>query len=142
MDHSKFLVHKVTPYKIRLHLNVHQKRLGKPSKDRFYFLSPDKVTDLGNEMREDLMIKQDSWFLGVLSYLMLTLTYPFDSIDDIYHKRPELMKENISQDMKDLIIIKLLNKDPAQRPSIEDLLQQPLIKEAVIKFIGELSVDD
>ena len=142
MHHGKFLIHKVTPYKIRFHLNVHPKRLGKWSKERFQFFSPEKAASEGKELDKDVLIKQDSWFLGVLSYLMITLTYPFEKLEDIPTHSPKIEKENFSQEMKDLVCNQLLNKDPTKRPSIMDLLNIPLIKEAVIRFIGELNVDD
>jgi len=44
--------------------------------------------------------------------------------------------------MRNFICEKLLNKDPAKRPTISDLLKVPFLSEAIVKFINELFIGD
>ena len=87
--------------------------------------------------------KQDVWSIGVIAYQLCTLRLPFyyeqngatiaailnNTHDPIPHK-------HFSDELKD-IINRLLTKDPEHRPSIQELIKVPIIRDALDTLLKE-----
>lgn len=77
--------------------------------------------------------KIDTWSLGVILYTMIHGTMPFDEDDEtktkwkIVNDNPTYNESLISSDAKDLVE-KLLQKDPIQRPSLNEVLLHPFLQ--------------
>ncbi len=78
------------------------------------------------------------WAIGVLAYYIIDNISPFvDTTDE--GTKENIIKHNVSFDSDEWhnisshckeFIKKCLNKDPHQRPTIDDLLDDPFIKSA------------
>ena len=79
----------------------------------------------------------DVWSLAITLHNILTHDYPFQAevqiaayIDLVQNSQPDLFNplgKQISSECKDLIL-KMLEKDPKKRISIDDILQHPWVK--------------
>jgi serine/threonine-protein kinase len=84
------------------------------------YCSPERFQDNPNSDKED------SWALGVVLYLLATLELPFSKTNPnatMYSIINDNIRpiQNRSQDLVDLINV-LLQKNPANRPTIKDVL--------------------
>ena len=74
----------------------------------------------------------DIWSLGVILYVMTTGSFPFEG-DTLQILSRKILTKNpsfpaqVSNEMKQLII-GLLQKDPDQRLTIEEILETPIVK--------------
>jgi len=101
-----------------------------------YYLSPEIVQN------KPYNFKSDIWSLGVILYEMVTLKMPFDAtslpmlslriIRGSYNPVPN----NFSKEIRSLIAM-MLQVDANRRPSINDLLKLPLIKNRIKSFLDE-----
>ena len=86
--------------------------------------------------------KQDVWSIGVMAYELCTFRIPFKcatsgaTIDAIIKDTQIPIEQGYSAGLKDLIN-RLLIKDPEQRPSIQQLLLEPIIRNVVISLYKE-----
>ena len=96
-----------------------------------YYIAPEVLS--GNYTE-----KCDMWSIGVILYIMLCGSPPFNGSDDqiiakvkrgTWEFRGQIWN-NISDEAKDLVT-KLMTKDPAQRLTAVDALAHPWIKEQV-----------
>lgn len=96
-----------------------------------HYASPEVIQ--GQYYRGD---KADVWSCGVILYVMLTGTLPFDSEGDHYDVIQTVLKgkfrfpkaPDISGLAKDLII-RMLQSDPAQRISMKSLWRHPFVQQ-------------
>lgn len=87
------------------------------------FLAPERITAPGFADR-----RADVYALGVMMYEMLTARRPFSNDDDeraLMHRivtaaPPPMQRPDVPKALEELIV-KLLSKDPAARPSIDDV---------------------
>jgi calcium-dependent protein kinase len=98
-------------------------RVGSP-----YFMSPEML-------KGSFEYASDTWSIGVILYVMMTGTYPFNGKDqnEVFDKIKKgvydmklLEQQNVSEEVKDLIK-KLLVIDPNKRLGLLDALQHPWI---------------
>jgi serine/threonine protein kinase len=86
--------------------------------------------------------KQDVWAIGVIAYQLCTFNLPFAGFESFAvinaignHPHDPITHEDYSAELKGLID-KLLTKDPAQRPSILQLIGAPIIRKAIITLVN------
>ena len=94
-----------------------------------YFMAPEMVRNPGHIEHD---VKVDTWAVGVVAFFILSAgQYPFqgktkDEVDNaILYTKPafEILKRNNASDGSIAFIQKCLIKDPAERPSASDLLE-------------------
>ena len=105
-----------------------------------YFLSPEIITNKPYDAKCDI------WALGVLLYELMTFRMPFNAVSlpllsikinrGVYKPPPS----TYSSEIRDLLK-KCLTVDPDQRPSIDDILKLPLIKNRINNFLKEVEYD-
>ena len=105
-----------------------------------YFLSPEIITNKPYDAKCDI------WALGVLLYELMTFRMPFNAVSlpllsikinrGVYKPPPS----TYSSEIRDLLK-KCLTVDPDQRPSIDDILKLPLIKNRINNFLKEVQYD-
>jgi len=90
--------------------------------------------------RQPYNVKADIWSLGVILYEMINLRKPYDG-RNLPELRKRIIEENftphvathVSKDVLDLCGI-LLRKQVSQRPTVEQLLQIPVVRQHLEKF--------
>ena len=105
-----------------------------------YYLSP----EIMDGKRYDS--KCDIWALGILLYELMTFKMPFNAVSlpllsikinrGVYQPPPG----TYSSEIRDLLK-KCLTLEPEKRPSIDDILQLPLIKNRINNFLNEVQYD-
>ena len=105
-----------------------------------YYLSPEIIKN------EPYDSKSDIWALGVLLYELMTFKMPFNAVSlpllsikinrGVYQPPPGIY----SAEIKDLLK-KCLTLEPEKRPSIDAILQLPLIKNRINNFLSEVQYD-
>ena len=105
-----------------------------------YFLSPEIITNKPYDAKSDI------WALGVLLYELMTFKMPFNAVSlpllsikinrGVYKPPPSTYSSGI----KDLLK-RCLTVDPDKRPSIDDILNLPLIKNRINNFLKEVQYD-
>jgi len=105
-----------------------------------YYFSPEIINNKPYDKKSDI------WSLGVLLYQIMTFKMPFNAQSlpllsikinrGVYSPPPS----TYSAEIKD-ILKKCLSLDPAKRPSINDILQLPIIKERINSFLNEVQYD-
>jgi serine/threonine protein kinase len=87
--------------------------------------------------------KQDVWSIGVIAYQLCTLRLPFyneqtgATVAAIVSKPHDPIPHKLYSDELKEIINQLLTKDPEQRPSIQELIKVPIIRDAIDALIKE-----
>ncbi len=101
-----------------------------------YYLSPEIVQS------KPYNFKSDIWSLGVLLYEMLALKMPFDA-KSLPMLTLKIIKGNFgsipscfSKDVKNLVTT-LMQVDSNKRPSVNDVLKLPIIKNKIKEFLNE-----
>ena len=105
-----------------------------------YYLSPEIIKN------EPYDSKSDIWALGVLLYEVMTFKMPFNAVSlpllsikinrGVYQPPPGIY----SSEIKDLLK-KCLTLEAKNRPSIDEILQLPLIKNRIKNFLNEVQYD-
>ena len=105
-----------------------------------YYLSPEIINSKPYDSKSDI------WALGVLLYELMTFKMPFNAVSlpllsikinrGVYAPPPGIY----SSELKDLLK-KCLTLDPKGRPTINEILQLPLIKERINHFLKEVQYD-
>ena len=86
--------------------------------------------------------KSDIWSLGCVLYELCTLRRPFvgrnvsDIMRNIISKTPKKIPSHYSSDLQQLIDM-MLEKTPENRPSINDILKLPLIRNKAVALLGK-----
>ena len=101
-----------------------------------YYLSPEIVNN------KQYTIKSDIWSLGVLLYEMMALKMPFDAnslpmltlkiIKGNYAPPPQIYTSDLRS-----LVSQLLNVDPDKRPTVDKILQLPIIKNRIKNYLNE-----
>ena len=101
-----------------------------------YYLSPEIIKS------EPYSFKSDIWSLGVLLYEMCALQPPFNAqslhqlaqkiIQGQYSAVPSHFSKNINA-----LLSSMLQRDPAKRPNINQLLKSPIIADRIRKLLNE-----
>jgi serine/threonine protein kinase len=83
------------------------------------------------------------WAIGVIAYQLCSLRLPFYSEDSfatmmaiVNNPHEPITDELYSEELKD-IINRLLAKDPEKRPSIQELAEVPIIRNAIEIFLRD-----
>ena len=102
-----------------------------------YYLSPELVNN------KQYTIKSDIWSLGVLLYEMMALKMPFDAnslpmltlkiIKGNYAPPPQIY----TSDLRNLVS-QLLSVDPNKRPTADEILKMPIIKNRIKNYLNEI----
>lgn len=106
-------------------------RIGTP-----YYLSPEICEGKGYNSKTDV------WSLGCILYELCTLKHAFHAnnlnqlLMNIIRGRVSPIPSKFSQNLRTLVEA-LLQKDPAQRPSVKQILQLPFIKERLSDFLSD-----
>ena len=106
-----------------------------------YYLSPEIVQN------KPYNFKSDIWSLGVLLYEMSVLKMPFDATSlpmlslKIMRGQYPSLPNPFSRDIKNLISM-MLQVEPTKRPTITELLRQPIIKNRIKNFLNELDYNN
>ena len=105
-----------------------------------YYLSPEIINSKPYDSKCDI------WALGILLYELMTFKMPFNAVSlplfsikinrGVYQPPPDAY----SSEIRDLLK-KCLTLDPKKRPSIDDILQLPLIKNRINNFLNEVQYD-
>ncbi|KAF4657929.1 hypothetical protein FOL47_008233, partial [Perkinsus chesapeaki] len=98
-----------------------------------YYLSPEII------MEQPYGFKSDVWSMGIILYEMLTLKHPFDA-RNIQHLAVRILnlkfedpdKTRYTKDVRDTVRV-MLTRESEKRPSVEDLLNFPLLRRYVLK---------
>ena len=107
-----------------------------------YYLSPEIIKS------ESYSFKSDIWSLGVLLYEMAALQPPFNAgslhqlaqkiIQGNYAPLPSHFSPAVSN-----IVAMMLKRNPAQRPTIHQLLKVPVIERRIDRFLtGQTFMDE
>ena len=110
-----------------------------PIKDTLRYQAPEI---LNSKEKKPNITKQNVWAIGVIAYELCTFNNPFKGerlsvlFNAIINDPPTQMEQNYSQELKDLISSMLI-KDPEKRPSIQQLIQVKIIRDAAISFVKE-----
>ena len=118
--------------KVMTHTKEHARSIvGTPN-----YLSPEIVQN------QPYSYKSDVWALGVLLYEMCTLRLPFQALS-IHSLAVMIMKgeysplpEGLSKEIRALVG-SLLTLDPLQRPSVSEVLTNPILESRIRKFLDE-----
>lgn len=100
-----------------------------------YYLSPEIIRSEGYSFKSDI------WSLGVLLYEIAALQPPFNAqslhqlAQKIIQGKYTALPSNFSNSTTQLIE-KMLQKDPAARPTIHQLLKMPQIQPRIAQFLG------
>ena len=105
-----------------------------------YFLSPEIISNKPYDAKSDI------WALGVLLYELMTFKMPFNAVSlpllsikinrGVYKPPPS----TYSYEIRDLLK-KCLTIDPDKRPSIDQILKLPLIRNRINNFLKEIQYD-
>ena len=105
-----------------------------------YYLSPEIINSKPYDSKCDI------WALGILLYELMTFKMPFNAVSlpllsikinrGVYQPPPG----TYSSEIRDLLK-KCLTLEPEKRPSIDDILQLPLIKNRINNFLNEVQYD-
>ena len=105
-----------------------------------YFLSPEIINNQPYDNKSDI------WALGVLLYELMTFQMPFNAVSlpllsikinrGVYKPPPSTYSKDIRNLLK-----KCLTVNPDERPSINDILKLPLIKNRINNFLKEVQYD-
>ena len=105
-----------------------------------YYLSPEIINNKPYDTKSDI------WSLGILLYQMMTLKMPFSAQSlpllsikinrGVYSPPPSVY----SAELRD-ILKRCLTQDPEKRPSINEILQLPIIKDRINNFLSEVQYD-
>ena len=105
-----------------------------------YFLSPEIINNQPYDNKSDI------WALGVLLYELMTFQMPFNAVSlpllsikinrGVYKPPPSTYSSDIRNLLK-----KCLTVNPDKRPSIDEILKLPLIKNRINNFLKEVQYD-
>ena len=105
-----------------------------------YFLSPEIINNQPYDNKSDI------WALGVLLYELMTFQMPFNAVSlpmlsikinrGVYKTPPSIYSSDIRNLLK-----KCLTVNPDKRPSIDEILKLPLIKNRITNFLKEVQYD-
>lgn len=100
-----------------------------------YYLSPEIVEN------RPYNFKSDIWALGVLLYEIACLRPPFDASSlhslalKIVRGQFQPMSKQFSQPLRNLVS-KMLKTDPSLRPTIHEVLKEPIIRDRIKNFLS------
>eukprot|EP01017_Pseudomicrothorax_dubius_P032782 TRINITY_DN4329_c0_g1_i10.p1 TRINITY_DN4329_c0_g1~~TRINITY_DN4329_c0_g1_i10.p1 ORF type:complete len:460 (-),score=128.56 TRINITY_DN4329_c0_g1_i10:359-1738(-) len=101
-----------------------------------YYLSPEIIEN------KPYSFKSDIWSLGVILYELCALRPPFDG-DSLHHLALKIVKgtyspipSQYSRELKNLIT-SMLSLDAARRPTINQILKQPIITNRIKCFLSD-----
>lgn len=104
-----------------------------------YYMSPEACQS------QPYTSKSDVWSLGIILYELCTLKHAFSAdnllglVYKIVQEKHEPIAEGYSKGLCELID-RLLEKDPAKRPSVREILKMELIREQASLFVKQTSV--
>jgi serine/threonine protein kinase len=91
--------------------------------------------------------KTDVWALGAIMYELLALRHPFEAknlhelVLKIVGEQQPALPRMYSKDLRQ-IVDRMLLKDTTKRPTIAQLLQEPVIAERIPRFLDQEKLDD
>ena len=101
-----------------------------------YYLSPEIIENKPYDFKSDV------WSLGVLLYEMCALGPPFNAgslhqlakriIEGRFDRLPSCFSSNISS-----LIASILVRDPRRRPTVSDLLKNPMLKPRIKRYLED-----
>lgn len=103
-----------------------------------YYLSPEMCSNEGYNQRSDM------WALGVVAYEMTALKRPFQGgnilslVHNIISAKPAALPRHFSADWRNLVI-RLLEKNPQQRPTVDQVLQLPFLQKVKKRVLTRLA---
>jgi len=99
-----------------------------------YYMSPEIIEN------KPYQFKSDVWSLGCILYELCTLEHTFraaniiELIKKILNETPEPIPSCYSRELQEVISL-ILNKNPIQRPSIDQLLQINFMRSVLVYFL-------
>ncbi len=104
-----------------------------------YYMSPEIMNN------QKYNSKTDIWSLGIILYELVCLRLPFQGNSmkqlcyNIINASPAPPSTSFSKDMRDLVR-DILAKDPRKRPSVNNVLARPIIKDRIKNFLNETKI--
>ncbi len=101
-----------------------------------YYLSPEICRNQPYDSRTDV------WSMGAVVYELMTLCHPFEAknlqalVMSILREKPAPLPDFYSQGLRDAVML-CLNKDYQERPTIEDILRLPLLRNRIPNNLSE-----
>ena len=105
-----------------------------------YYLSPEIINNKPYDSKSDI------WALGVLLYELMTFKMPFSATSlpllsikinrGVFHPPPKIYSAEIKN-----LLNRCLTIDPTKRPSINEILDLPLIKDRINNLLKEVQYD-
>ena len=105
-----------------------------------YYLSPEIINNKPYDSKSDI------WALGVLLYELMTFKMPFNATSlpllsikinrGVFHPPPKIYSAEIKN-----LLNRCLTIDPTKRPSINEILDLPLIKDRINNLLKEVQYD-
>lgn len=92
--------------------------------------------------QRDYCKKVDIFSLGIILYELCTLKRPYDSKKDIKINPPKPFPQDKFNPEVHILILKMLEKDPSKRPTIDEILTSNILKHPLMMITEHAIFND